>query len=266
MFRLSFGKKISLRTAGKFLMLAAILCMAAQTASAQLSGIELLRVTRVAQGGSEYAALSYVTAKSQGFINVAPFAAVGLGTGSPTAAVEIQFNVTDYQTKGVRRRLEVLPAGIVLGQTYLIYDGSMGGGMFQGNRFRVSETAASRQWAMMGFDTLNQAADGQLPVIRQSDQFESGNRYYVVDVKFSSSDTVQYWINHHNFLISKVVTRYNGKPMVEEIRSDYRKFSCMMLPFRVVTKLQGQPLADLTIDRYDLETTVPTAYFVLTAQ
>ncbi len=261
-----FGKRISLLPAGSFLTLAAILCFAAQTALAQFSGVELLRVTRVAQGGSEYARLNYVTAQSQGFINVAPFAAVGLGTGSPTAAVEIQFNVTDYQTKNVRRRLEVTPAGPVVGQTYLIYDGSAGGGLFQGNRFRVTETAASRQWAMMGFDTLNLAADGQLPVTRQDDQFENGVRYYVVDVKFSSSDTVQYWINQNNFLIGKVVTRFNGKAMVEEKRSDYRKFSCMMLPFRVITKLQGQPLADLTIDRYDLESTVPTTYFIIAAQ
>ncbi len=190
-----FGKKISLLPVSNFLTFAAILCFAVQTATAQFSGVELLRVTRVAQGGSEYAGLNYVTAKSQGFINVAPFAAVGLGTGSPTAAVEVQFNITDYQTKGVRRRLEVLPAGIVVGQTYLVYDGSMGGGMFQGNRFRVTETAASRQWAMMGFDTLNQAADGQLPVTRQDDRSENGIRYYVVDVKFSSSDTVQYCIS-----------------------------------------------------------------------
>ena len=160
--------------------------------------------------------------------------------------------------------MEVTPSGPILGQTYLIYDGSAGGGMFQGNRFRVSETAASRQWAMMGFDTLNQAADGSLSVSRVDEQDLDGVRHYVVDVKFSSSDTVQYWIDPRTFFISKVLTKYNGKPLVEETRGDYRKVGCLMLPFRIATKLQGQPLADLTVTQYDLETVVPTAYFTFT--
>ncbi|HEX8708535.1 MAG TPA: hypothetical protein VF723_09855, partial [Pyrinomonadaceae bacterium] len=63
----------------------------------------------------------------------------------------------------------------------------------------------------------------------------------------------------------KVVTRYNSKVMVEEERSDYRRVSCMMLPFRVVTKLGGQRLADLTINNYDLQTVVPAARFTMTA-
>jgi hypothetical protein len=240
------------------------LLLTSQSIYADLSGQELLRVTRVAQGGSQYAGLQYVTAKSQGFVNIAPFGAAGLGT-TALAAVEVQFTLADYQTRNSRRRLEVAPMGPLMGQTYLVYDGTYGGGMFQGNRFRVSETAMSRQWAMMGFDTLNQAADGQLLVNRQDDQSENGSRYYVVDVKFNSTDTVQYWINQSNFLIYKVLTKYNGKPMVEEMRSDYKKVSCMMFPFRVVTKLQGQPLADLTISQYDIESVLPTAYFTVTA-
>jgi hypothetical protein len=32
--------------------------------------------------------------------------------------------------------------------------------------------------------------------------------------------------------------------LIEE-RSNYRRADCMMLPFHVVTRLQGQPLADL---------------------
>ena len=56
-----------------------------------------------------------------------------------------------------------------------------------------------------------------------------------------------------------------GRVLVEEDRSDYRKVSCMMLPFRVVTKLSGQRLADLTIDSYDIQTVVPTARFTMVA-
>lgn len=266
MFKFKPGKKISILTI-RYVFLAVMLCFTAQINFAldQIGGQELLRITRIAQGGSQYAGLQFVTARSQGFVNVAPLGATGLGTGSPAAAVEIQFNLVDYQTRNWRRRLEVTPMGPIFGQTYLIYDGSAGGGMFQGNRFRVSETAASRQWAMMGFDTLNQAADGMLSVSRQNDDTYNGVKHYVVDVKFSSDDTVQYWINPSSFLISRVVTKYNGKPMVEESRSDYRKAGCLMLPFRIVTKLQGQPLADLTVSQYDLETVVPTAYFTFSA-
>lgn len=249
-----------------FLLLAALVAIVLpRTAEAQMTGQELLSVTRVAQGGSEYKGLKYVTAKSRGFVNVVPFGAVGLGTGKTKSVVEIEFDLTDYQSQGIRRRLEVTPSGPIIGETYLIYDGSRGGGMFQGNLFRVREPEISRQWAMMGFDTLNQAADGELDVIRQKDQYENGRKYYVVDVKFSSTDTVQYWIDQNSFLTYKVITRYNNMPMVEEIRTDYRKVSCMMLPFRTITKLQGERLADLTIDRYDLETVVPSAYFIMKA-
>jgi hypothetical protein len=40
----------------------------------------------------------------------------------------------------------------------------------------------------------------------------------------------------------------------------------MMLPFHVVTRLQGQRFADLQIDNYDLKTRVPEARFTITAQ
>jgi hypothetical protein len=40
----------------------------------------------------------------------------------------------------------------------------------------------------------------------------------------------------------------------------------MMFPFRIVTKLQGQRLADLTIDSYDLQTAVPAAIFTISAR
>jgi hypothetical protein len=225
-----------------------------------LTGRELLSVTRVAQGGSEYTGLQYVTARSSGFVNVAAVASTGATTVG--GMVEIKLNVTDYQDRDLRRRLDIAPAGgLIAGPTFLVYTGTEGGGMLSGNPFRVSEVAASRQWAMMGFGTLNRAVDGQLMTRRQRDI--GGN--YVVEVIFNPQDTVRYWISMNNFLITKVETRFNSRVLVEEERSDYRKVSCMMFPFRVVTRLSGQRLADLTIDNYDLQTVVPTARFTLVA-
>ena len=152
-----------------------------------------------------------------------------------------------------------------MGPTFLVYTGTEGGGMFMGNVFRVSEVAASRQWAMMGFATLNHAADGNLPALRQKDEMYNGQPHYVVEVKFNPTDTVRYWINKRTFLTSRVLTRYNSRTMVEEERSDYRKVSCMNLPFRIVTKLSGQRLADLTVQSYDIQTVVPGARFTMTA-
>jgi len=77
---------------------------------------------------------------------------------------------------------------------------------------------------------------------------------------------VRYWINMQTFLIDKITTRYNSQVLIEETRSDYRKADCMMLPFHVVTRLQGQRFADLQIDNYDLKTRVPEARFTITAQ
>jgi hypothetical protein len=224
-----------------------------------LSGRELLSVTRVASGGGDYAGLQNITIKSTGFVNMASFAATG--AAAIAGAVEVKLNITDYQDRELRRRLDVTPKGPLMGPSYLVYTGTDGGGMFAGNEFRVSEVAASRQWAMMGFNTLNKAIEGQLPTARQKD--EAGN--YVVEVKFTPQDTVRYWIDMRTFLINKVVTRYNSKNLVEEERSDYRKVGCMMLPFHVMTRLNGQRLADLTIDSYDIQSVVPTARFTMTA-
>ena len=129
---------------------------------------------------------------------------------------------------------------------------------------RVSreQTAASRHWGMMGFDTLNRAIEGSLVTARQKDE---GNDY-VVEVKFNPQDTVRYWINMQTFLIDKISTRYNSQVLIEEQRSDYRRADCMMLPFHVVTKLQGQRFADLEIQSYDLKARVPEATFTITAQ
>lgn len=231
-----------------------------------LSGIELMQVTRVAQGGAEYAGLQYLTARSQGFVNVAPFAAVGLGTGGVVAGqVEVKVNLTDYQDHDLRRRLDVSPTGPIVGSTFIVYTGNQGGGMFMGNEFRVSDLSASRHWAMMGFGTLNRAADGNLRALRQRDEMFNGQPHYVVEVVFNPTDTVRYWINKRTFLISRVISRFNSRQMVEEDRSDYRKVSCMQLPFRIITKLTGQRLADLTIDSYDIQTVVPSARFTMTA-
>jgi hypothetical protein len=253
----------------KFLVFAACLIAVAAlaipvttrpSAADDLTGRELLSVTRVAQGGSEYAGLQYVTARSQGFVNAVAFAATG--ATALAGAVEVKVNITDYQDRDFRRRLDINPAGgMIIGPTFLVYTGTTGGGMIAGNEVRVSEVAASRQWAMMGFSTLNRAIEGGLTTVRQPDQ--GGN--YVVEVKFNAQDTVRYYISKNSFLINRVMTRYNSTVMVEEDRSDYRRVSCMMLPFRIVTRLRGQRLADLTIDNYDLQTVVPAARFTMTA-
>ncbi len=165
----------------------------------------------------------------------------------------------------MRRRLDISPMGAMAamggGPTFLVYTGTQGGGMLLGNEIRVSEISASRHWAMMGFNTLNRAIEGQLITNRQPDQ---GNNY-VVEVRFTADDNVRYWINKSTFLIDKVATRYKSQVMIEEDRSDYRKVSCMTLPFRIVTKLRGQRLADLTINNYDLQTVVPSGRFTMTA-
>ena len=262
MFRRLIKKKVVFLAAACAAITALAIPFTTQPSAADdLTGRELLSVTRVAQGGSEYAALQYVTARSGGFVNVAAVASPG--ATAVTGMVELRLNVTDYQDRDLRRRLDIAPAGgIIAGPTFLVFTGTEGGGMFSGNPFRVSEVAASRQWAMMGFGTLNRAVDGQLVTARQRDEMNN----YVVEVRFNPTDTLRYWISKNNFLITKVQTRYNSRVMVEEERSDYRRVSCMMLPFRVVTRLQGQRLADLTIDSYDLQTAVPVATFTITAR
>jgi len=231
----------------------------AALAQQDFTGRELLAVTRVAMGGEDYSGLQFLTAKSQGFVNVAPVVGAGLGTGGAASTVEVKFGMTDYQDKNSRRRLDVVPTGPSIGQTFLVYTGSSGGGMYMGNEFRVSEATAARHWGLMGFGTLNKAIDGQLKTDRLKDQGGS----YVVEVKFNSSDNLRYYLDKRTFLVNKVVTYYNGKVMVEEERSDYRKANCMMLPFRIVTRLGGQRVSDLTIDSYDLKTDVPEARFTI---
>jgi hypothetical protein len=233
------------------------------TKADDLSGRELLAVTRVAHGGAEYAGLQYVTARAEGFVNAQAFASAG--ATSLAGAVEIKVGITDYQDRDMRRRLDIAPLGALAqmnaGPTFLVYTGSQGGGMLLGSEIRVSEVTASRHWAMMGFNTINLAIARQLQTARQPDQ---GNDY-VVEVKFNDDDTVRYWINKSTFLIDKIVTRNRSTVMIEEDRSDYRKVSCMTLPFHIVTKLRGQRLADLTIANYDLQTVVPAGRFTMTA-
>ncbi len=228
--------------------------------AADFSGREILSVTRIAHGGADYAGLQNVTVQASGFVNAAAFG--GLAANPLGAMAEIKLRITDYQDKQMRRRLDVAPtAALGPGPTFLVFTGAQDGGMMFGNEFRVRETAVSRHWAMMGFDTLNRAIEGQLVSARQADE---GNDY-VVEVKFNSEDTVRYWINKQSFLIDKITTRYNSRVLIEEDRGDYRKVSCMMLPFHVVTRLQGQRLADLSIDSYDALTDVPAARFTMTA-
>jgi hypothetical protein len=226
-------------------------------AAADFTGREILSVTRIAHGGSDYAGMQNVTVQANGFVNAAAFG--GIGANPLGAMAELKLKITDYQDKLMRRRLDVAPSATLPGRTYLVFTGSQGGGMIFGNEFRVSETTAARHWGMMGFDTLNRAIEGQLVTARQKDEGHD----YVVEVKFNQQDTVRYWINQQTFLIDKISTRYNSNVVIEEERSDYRRADCMMLPFHIMTRLQGQRFADLSIDNYDLKTTVPAATFTI---
>lgn len=241
-------------------MVLALTATTIPNSAADFSGREILSVARIAHGGADYASLQNVTVQADGFVNAAAFG--GMAANPLGAMAEIKLRITDYQDKQMRRRLDVAPTAVLPGRTYLVFTGAQGGGMIFGNEFRVSETAASRHWAMMGFDTLNRAIEGQLVSARQKDE---GNDY-VVEVKFSPQDTLRYWINQQTFLIDKIVTRYNSNLIIEEERSEYRRADCMMLPFHILTRLQGQRFADLTIESYDLKSRVPAATFTITAQ
>jgi hypothetical protein len=261
MFGRSFKTKAVLMAACLVIAAAVTVPLSTRPSAADdLTGRELLSVTRVAQGGADYAGLQYVTARSEGFVNMASFAAAG--AAALAGAVEVKLKITDYQDNNLRRRLDVAPTGgMFAGPTFLVYTGTEGGGQISGNEFRVTEQAGSRHWGMMGFATLNKAIDGQLVAVRQRDE---GNNY-VVEVKFTPQDTLRYYIDKNSFLINRVTTRYNSRPLVEVDRSDYRRVGCMMLPFHVVTRWNGQRLADLQITGYDVQTVVPTSRFTMTA-
>lgn len=263
MFRFNMNNK-NILTAVCCILAIGIISSATYSAQAQqdFNGRDLLAVARVALGGEEYSGLQFLTAKSKGFVNVAPIVGAGLGTGGAASTVEVKFSMTDYQDKDSRRRLDVTPTGPTIGETYLVYTGSAGGGMYMGNEFRVSEAAASRHWGLMGFGTLNKSVDGQL----KTDRLKDSDNNYVVEVKFNSTDSLRYYVDKRTFLISRVVTYYNGKVLVEEDRSDYRRANCMMLPFHIVTKLGGQRVSDLTIESYDLKTVVPEARFAVSSE
>jgi hypothetical protein len=260
MLRRLIKRRALMLAAGIFGVIAlAITAAPTRNSAADFTGREILSVVRIAHGGADYATLQYVTVKASGFVNAVAFGAAGANPLGGMA--EVKLGITDYQDKQMRRRLEVTPSATLPGRTYLVFTGSTGGGMIFGNEFRVREAAASRHWGMMGFDTLNRAIEGQLVTARQSDE---GNDY-VVEVKFNADDTVRYWINKGTFLIDKITTRYKSQVLIEEERSNYRRADCMMLPFHVVTRLQGQPLADLDIVAYDLKSAVPAVTFTMTA-
>lgn len=261
MLRRLIGRKaLILSSCGLVFLALTISTTTVPNSAAEFSGREILSVSRIAHGGPDYAGLQNVTVQASGFVNAAAFG--GLAANPLGAMAEVKLKITDYQDKQMRRRLDVAPtAALGPGPTYLVFTGSQGGGMMFGNEFRVRETAASRHWAMMGFDTLNRAIEGSLVAVRQGD--EGGD--YVVEVKFNSDDTVRYWINKQTFLIDKITTRYRSQVLIEEQRSDYRRAECMMLPFHVITKLQGQPFADLDIASYDVKTNVPASRFTITA-
>ena len=260
MLRNILSRRALLLSAGCLSLLAiSVFATATRNSAAEFTGREILSVSRIAHGGADYASLQYVTVKAGGFVNAVAFG--GMAANPLGGMGEVKLNITDYQDKQMRRRLEVAPTATLPGRTYLVFTGSTGGGMIFGNEFRVREAAASRHWGMMGFDTLNRAIEGQLVSARQSD--DGGD--YVVEVKFNADDTVRYWINKQTFLIDKITTRYRSQVLIEEERSNYRRADCMMLPFHIVTRLQGQPLADLDIQNYDLKSVVPSATFTMTA-
>jgi len=260
MFLNLFHRKVLLLSACCLALIAAAAFTSNRsTSAAEFTGREILSVTRIAHGGADYASLQYVTVKASGFVNAVAFGAAGANPLGGMA--ELKLGITDYQDKQMRRRLEVAPTTTLPGRTYLVFTGSTGGGMIFGNEFRVREAAASRHWGMMGFDTLNRAIEGQLVSARQAD--DGGD--YVVEVKFNADDTVRYWINKQTFLIDKITTRYRSQVLIEEQRSNYKRADCMMLPFHIMTRLQGQPLADLDIQSYDLKSVVPAATFTMTA-
>ena len=259
MLRTLIRRRVLLLSLFCLALISAAIATPRSNSAADFTGREILSVTRIAHGGADYANLQYVTVKANGFVNAVAFG--GVGANPLGGMAEVKLTITDYQDKQMRRRLEVAPTATLPGRTYLVFTGATGGGMIFGNEFRVREAAASRHWGMMGFDTLNRAIEGQLVSARQAD--DGGD--YVVEVKFNADDTVRYWINKQTFLIDKITTRYRSQVLIEEQRSDYRRADCMMLPFHIITRLQGQPLADLDILSYDLKSVVPAATFTMTA-
>jgi hypothetical protein len=261
---------MKIRTVILLTFLAFVLCVGIVTTppitnADEIKGIELLAMARAVHGGAEYIGLKTLSATAEGYMNVAPFTGVALGPMTTTAGVvELEVAVTDWQNTEMQRRLDIIPKGAFPGKTYLTYSGVAGGGMFMNNPFRMSDTSLPRHWAMMGFSTLNRALDGQLTTVRQSDDTVNGINCYVVEVKFTPADTIRFWISKRDFLIYKVVTRYNSKVLIEEFRSDYRKTNCMlMLPYKIETRQNGQRLADLKISEYKIGVDVPAGSFTL---
>jgi hypothetical protein len=260
---------LAIASCGAIAIVLAVFSTTSTSFAQNLAGNELLSVTRVAHGGPEYAGLRYLTAYGEGLVSFTAFGVTPLGNGVINQ-VQVRLNATDYQDRDLRRRLDVSagPGGILgvvqTGPTFLVYTGREGGGMFLGTRFQVNEVAYSRQWAMMGFNTLNLAADRSLPALRDHDEMLGGIPHYVVEVVFNPDDTVRYWIDKRTFLISKVATKNRGATVIEEERSDYRRTSCLMLPYHIVTRLRNQQIVDVIISRYDLQTEVPVGRFVLT--
>lgn len=257
---------LAIASCGAIAIVLAVFSTTSPSSAQNLAGNELLSVTRVAHGGPEYAGLRFLTAYGEGLVSFTAFGVTPLGAGVINQ-VQVRLNATDYQDRELRRRLDVSAPSILgvvqTGPTFLVYTGNEGGGMFLGTRFQVNEVVASRQWAMMGFNTLNLAADRSLPALRDRDEIFNGTPHYVVEVVFNPNDTVRYWIDKRSFLISKVATRNNGVTIIDEERSDYRRTSCLMLPYHIVTRLRGQQIADVLISRYDLQTEVPVGRFVI---
>src|SRR6266436_217707 len=117
-------RRLSVR---KFLLLA--LCCASTlalsitnatrpSAAAEFTGREILSVSRIAHGGADYAGLQNVTVQANGFVNAAAFG--GVGANPLGGMAEIKLQITDYQDKQMRRRLDVAPTASLPGRTYLV--------------------------------------------------------------------------------------------------------------------------------------------------
>jgi hypothetical protein len=257
---------LAIASCGAIAVVLAVFSTTSTSFAQDLTGNELLSVARVAHGGPEYAGLRYLTAYGEGLVSFTAFGVTPLGNGVINQ-MQVRLSATDYQDNNMRRRLDVASPSLLgvvqAGPTFLVYTGNEGGGMFLGSRFTVNEVVLSRQWALMGFNTLNLAANRSLPSLRDRDEIFGGIPHYVVEVVLNPNDTVRYWINKNTFLISKVATRNNGITIIDEERSDYRRVSCLMLPYRIVTRVRGQQIADVVINRYDLQTEVPVGRFVI---
>jgi len=89
-----------------------------------------------------------------------------------------------------------------------------------GNEFRVRETAVSRHWAMMGFDTLkpgDRGFPGGRPPGRRGRRLCSGSEVQPGKIQFVTG------LTSSPFSSDKITTRFRSQVLIEEQRSNYRR-------------------------------------------